>query len=152
MHNIIRWIVPPLKRNIGIINAGIGAFCDANGFLQTDMLKLQLCTEGVFSYCVENIRTKKQSEEIAVCFLKDAEKFKILIQHAGPGGEWDSCLRPQEKKPVRRTSFSAMGLFIAIEMTDSLTFDSQLELTSGRTLKTYEMIFCPDISDKKQCT
>lgn len=139
MQNIIRWIVPPRKRAIGMINAGIGVFCESHGFSRDEISRLQVSVEGVFGYCVGNILAAKGAEEIAVWMLRDKERIKIVFQHYGAGGEWDHVLRPDAADHVRRTSFEAMGLFIAEEMADSLVHDSQLDLASGHTMKTYEL-------------
>lgn len=148
MNSVVRWIVPPKKRCIGIINAGIDAFGLSNGFSKRDISRLQVSIEGVFGYCVSNINAGMETEEIAVCLFHGADKVKVVVQHSGAGGEWDVHLKDGHAHTIRRTSFDAMGLFIAVEMLDSLTHDSQLDLATGRTLKTYKLVYTPSFADR----
>lgn len=148
MNSVVRWIVPPKKKGIGIINAGIAAFARDNDLDKQSTLRLQVSIEGVYQYCVRNIIEAFQTEEIGVALFKGNDKIKAVIQHCGAGGEWDVHLKEGHDQAIRRTSFEAMGLAIALDMLDSLTHTSQLDLTTGRTLKTYELVYC--LSDKQR--
>lgn len=140
MNAVVRWIVPPRRKAIGIINAGIEVHGRNNGYSGNDIQRLQLGVEGVYAYCVRNIQTAGEAEEIGVSLSQGKGKVKVVIQHSGSGGEWDSHLKKDSDHRIRRTSFEALGLFIALEFVDSLIHDSQLDLTTGRNLKTYEMV------------
>lgn len=141
MNSVVRWIVPPHKRAIGIINAGIAAFARDNTLSRQDTLRLQVSVEGVYQYCVRNINEALETEEIAVALYRDSKHVKIVIQHCGAGGEWDIHLKDGHDKSIRRTSFEAMGLAIALDMLESLNHTSQLDIATGRTLRTYTLLY-----------
>ncbi len=141
MISVVRWIVPPHKKAIGIINAGIAAFARDSLLSKQETLRLQVSVEGVYQYCVRNINEAFENEEIGVALYTNKKQVKIVIQHSGAGGEWDIHLKEGQDKHVRRTSFEAMGLAIALDMLESLEHTSHLDLTSGRTLRTYTLLF-----------
>ncbi|MBI9079838.1 MAG: hypothetical protein JEY79_08870 [Pseudodesulfovibrio sp.] len=134
------WSMPPRRRAIVIVNAGLDAFCSINGFSPLDSKRIQVCVEGVFIYCVNNIHALSGREEIRVRLFWEDRKLKILIQHDGPKGEWDESLKVREF-PIRRTSFEAMGLFIAKEILSSLTYESLFDVVSGQVINTYELVY-----------
>lgn len=148
MNSVVRWIVPPKKKAIGIINAGVAAFARDAALSRQDTLRLQVSIEGVYQYCVRNITEAFQAEEIAVALFRGDHAVKVVVQHCGAGGEWDVQLKDGHDRNIRRTSFEAMGLSISLDMLDSLTHTSQLDLTSGRTLKTYELIYALPLKKK----
>lgn len=138
---IVSWSVFPAKGNVNIINAGIAVFFCDNGFSREDGLRFQACVEGVFSYCVGNIRAQGKSDAIRVDLSWADRELRAVVQHAGPGGEWDTFLDKESPMPIRRTSFDSMGLFIAREMADALIYRSQYDLAAGRGLKEYEILY-----------
>jgi len=105
-----------------------------------DSQRLQVCVEGVFSYCVNNIRLLDRHEEITVKLFWEEHDLKVFIQHCGPRGEWDESLRDQSC-PIRRTSFTAMGLFIARELLHSLNYESLFDVVQGRINNSYELVY-----------
>jgi len=135
------WNMPPRRKSIVMVNAGLDAFCCVNGFNTLDSKRLQVCVEGVFIYCVNNILALNSSEEITVKLFWKGQNLKILIQHTGPKGEWDESLKARDF-PIRRTSFEAMGLFIAKELLLSLTYESLFDIVSGQIINTYELAVC----------
>ncbi len=141
MNSVARWIVPPHSKAIGIINAGIAAFARDIALSKDQTLRLQVSLEGVYQYCVRNINEALQAEEIAIALYKDRGKIKVVIQHCGAGGEWDVHLKEGQDKVIRRTSFEAMGLAISLDMLDSLEHESHLDLVTGRTLRTYTLLY-----------
>jgi len=141
MFPIVSWTVAPKRGNVNVVNGGIEAFCRDNGFDRTNSLRLQACVEGVFSYCVKNIREHGQSERVHVDLFWKKRELRVVVRHSGPGGEWDLSLRPEGRESIRRVDFAAMGLFIAREIADKLSFDSQYDLASGRGYKEYEIVY-----------
>jgi len=140
---IIRWGVPPKKSNIGMVNAGIEVFCHSIEYARRDILRLQACIEGVFCYCVGNIRSQRQRNELSVGLFSDAHKVEVVIQHCGPGGEWDFKLRSDSNKPLKRTGFDAMGLYIANEMLFSLEYESRFDIVTGNNNRIYTLLYLP---------
>lgn len=143
MQAIVRWMVRPRRRDIGIINAGIGVWMEAEGFDALDSRRLQVCVEGVFSYCAGTILAGGGSEEVAVTLFRPDEGLRVLVQHCGPSGEWDDCLKLDSCPRIKRTSFDAMGLFIARELLHSLSCDSRYDMALGCPLRTYELVYRP---------
>lgn len=141
MFPIVSWTVAPVRGHANIINAGIEAFFRDNGFGREDGLRLQACVEGVFSYCVRNIREHGQSDAVRVDLFWKQREIRVVVRHTGPGGEWDVSLKPDCTAPIRRIDFDAMGLFIAREIADELSFDSQYDLAAGRGYKEYEIVY-----------
>ncbi|MFH1914440.1 MAG: hypothetical protein ABIK45_09235 [Pseudomonadota bacterium] len=144
MQSVIRWVVMPRRRDIGIVNAGLAVWMAVEGYGPLDSRRLQLCVEGVFSYCVGSIRSCGGGGEIAVSLSRPSDDLRLLIQHCGPAGEWDECLKLDGCPPIRRTSFDAMGLFIAREVLHSLTCDSRYDVATGNPLRTYELVYRPE--------
>jgi hypothetical protein len=117
---IVRWVVMPRRSEVAIINAGLDVWMAVEGFDPLDSRRLQVCVEGVFSYCVGTIRAGGGTEDIAVTLFRLDDRLRVLIQHSGPSGEWDDCLKLDTSPAIKRTSFDAMGLFIAKELLCSL--------------------------------
>lgn len=140
MKPMATWVMPPRREAISIINAGLEAFFRTNGFDALDSQRLQVCVEGVFIYCVNNIRALDSSKNIDVKLFWEEHDVKILIQHTGPKGEWDENLK-NASFPIRRTSFEAMGLFIAKEMLHSLNYESLLDVVTGLVNNSYELVY-----------
>ncbi|MUM78649.1 hypothetical protein GKC30_13495 [Pseudodesulfovibrio sp. F-1] len=143
MQAVVRWMVMPRRRDVGIVNAGLGVWMGVEGYGPLDSRRLQVCVEGVFSYCAGSILSCGCGGEIVVSLFRADDDLRVLMQHGGPAGEWDECLKLDGKPPIRRTSFDAMGLFIAREMLHSLTCDSRYDVATGSPLRTYEMVYRP---------
>ena len=143
MKTVVRWVVPPRLKNIGIINAGIDVFCRSQRFSQEDSLRLQACVEGVFGYCVGNICSQGQRDEIIIRLQHQGVEVSLVMQHSGPGGEWDGQLKEGAGLHIRRTSFDSMGLFIAIEMLQSLACDNYFDIATGQNVRTYTLKYRP---------
>lgn len=141
MQAIVRWVVMPRRVEVAIINAGIEAWMAVEGFDPLDSRRLQVCVEGVFSYCVGAIRAGGGAEDIAVTLFRLDDRLRVLIEHSGPPGEWDDCLKLDGCPPIKRTSFEAMGLFIARELLHSLSCESRYDVAVGASLRTYELIY-----------
>ncbi len=148
MNAVISWVVPPRKRNVGIVNAGVDSFCRANGFSHRDSLRLQVCVEGVFGYCVGNIRSQGKRSEITLSLYWIGKKIQMIMQHNGPGGEWDDLLKDDSDPKIRRTSFESMGLFIAKEILQSLSFEDHYDIATGDIMKSYELVFMMECRDE----
>lgn len=141
MQTHISWIATPVVGNINVINAGLAAFFKGNGFERRDSLRAQACVEGVFGYCVGNIKTNGFMEDITVDLSWVDHDIILTIRHNGPGGEWDGLLSGEKDQQIKRTSFEAMGLFIARELLHSLTYQGQYDLASGRPVRVYELVY-----------
>ena len=141
MFPIVSWTVAPVRGNVNVVNAGIEAFFHDNGFARADGLRLQACVEGVFNYCVKNIREQGQAEALRVDFFWDQREIRVVVRHSGPGGEWDTSLKPNCGDPIRRIDFDSLGLFIAREIADRLSFDSRYDMAAGRGYKEYEIVY-----------
>lgn len=139
MHKVVTWIVPPRKRNVTIVNDGIGAFARSSGIPEEDSLRLQVSVEGVFSYLAHNILSAKMNNEIYVEFYWESPNARVVLMHDGPGGEWDDSLRPDSEGIIRRTSFDSMGLFIAHDILHKLTYDSWYDLVRGKNMNKYRL-------------
>jgi len=137
MRKLVTWIVPPRKRNIAVINSGIEALARVHGIPERDSLRFQVSFEGVFSYLAHNILTAKKNNEVVVELYWESPDVRLVMQHDGPGGEWDDSLRAEAKGDIRRTSFDAMGLFIARDILHRLTFDNWYDLVTGRNMNKY---------------
>lgn len=143
MQAIVRWVVVPRRSDVAIINAGLDVWMAVEGFDPLDSRRLQVCVEGVFSYCVGAIRAGGGAEDIAVTLFRLDDRLRVLMQHSGPPGEWDDCLKLDGCPPIKRTSFDAMGLFIARELLHTLSCDSRYDMAVGCPLKTYELVYLP---------
>jgi len=100
---------------------------------------MQVCVEGVFSYCVHNIRGAEQRNEIVVSLSWKEHDLVVVIEHCGPGGEWDAALALDAS--IKRKSFDAMGLFIARELLESLTHQRYYDIPSGSTQNIYTLTY-----------
>lgn len=141
MQAIVRWVVMPRRADVAIINAGLEVWMAVERFAPLDSRRLQVCVEGVFSYCVGAIRAGGGAEDIAVTLFRIDERLRVLMQHSGPPGEWDDCLKLDGCPPIKRTSFDAMGLFIARELLHSLSCDTRYDMAAGASLRTYELVY-----------
>lgn len=139
MRKIITWLVPPRKGDVVMVNNGIDAYCRANAISHRDSLRIQVCVEGVFAYLVQNIRNVKSWNEIHIDLFREDATVKVVMEHCGPGGEWDPALKADSSIKIRRTSFDSMGLFIAYDVLDSLTYDSWFDLGAGNCIRSYEL-------------
>lgn len=140
MRPMATWVMPPRKRTVSIINAGLEAFCRINGFDNLDSQRLQVCVEGVFIYCVNNIREFNSSADLSVKLFWEEQNLKVVIQHDGPKGEWDDSLG-NENFIIRRTSFAALGLFIAKELLHELNYENLFNIVTSQTTNRYELVY-----------
>jgi hypothetical protein len=143
MQAIVKWILAPRRCDIGIINAGVSVWLAAEGYGSLDSSRLQVCVEGVFSYCVGTIRGAGGNEDIAVSLFRLDDGVRVLVQHSGPAGDWDDSLMVDANPEIKRTTFDAMGLFIARELLHSLTCESRYDMVLGCPLKTYDLVYRP---------
>ena len=141
MPYVASWSFPPAKGGVNIVNAGIDAFFRTNGLGQGRSLRFQACIEGVCNYCAGNIRERGGAEEIYLRLYWEDRSLRGLVYHYGPGGEWDHALDARHRGRVRRTSFDALGLFIAQELAADLVFRSQYDVVAGRTVREYEIFY-----------
>jgi hypothetical protein len=140
----IRWIVPSRKQDIGVINAGLDVWLASEGISSLDSRRIQVCVEGVFSYCVGTIRSAGRREDITVSLYRAEGGLRVVLQHCGPEGEWDACLKAHACVEIKRTSFDAMGLFIARQMLDSLVCESMYDVAAGVPVKTFDLRYSLD--------
>ncbi|MEF2229854.1 MAG: hypothetical protein V3571_02915 [Pseudodesulfovibrio sp.] len=138
---VASWSFPPAKGGVNIVNAGIDAFFLANGFGRGHCLRFQACIEGVCNYCAGNLRSQGEAEEVHVRLYWEDRSLRGLVYHFGPGGEWDHALDARQKGRIRRTSFDALGLFIAHELAADLVCRSQYDVVAGRTVREYEIVY-----------
>lgn len=134
------WTMPPRRDSMAVINAGIEALCRINGFDHMDSGRLQLCLEGVFAYCVNTLAGGGVNEPILVRLQWQRRDVVIVVEHAGPRGQWDEQLRTPAE-PVRRLGFDALGLFIAQEILHTLTYESPFDIGAGRTVNRYQLVY-----------
>ncbi|WP_243547335.1 ATP-binding protein [Pseudodesulfovibrio tunisiensis] len=134
------WIMPPNRASVRMVNAGLDAFCILNGFDENHSRRIQVCLEGVFMYCARNIMTQADPHDIEVRLYWRTNRLEMFVEHHGPRGEWDDCLRRNSHVPLRRTSFEAMGLFIAREILDELTFEARYDIAAGGEVLTYGLV------------
>jgi len=138
---IISWTLPPRRKSIGIVNAGIENFCRSRGYADEDSLRLQVSVEGVYGYCVGNILAFGGKQRITITLLEGANELGVDIEHDGPGGEWDEALKDGSARDIRRTGFDAMGLFIADEFLHNLVFDSRYDVVKGSGHRVYSLLY-----------
>ncbi|QJB56917.1 hypothetical protein [Pseudodesulfovibrio sp. zrk46] len=141
MRKIITWQVPPRKLDVAIVNSGVNAYCQSADISEQDSLRLQVCIEGVFSYLATNIRSVEVWKEIRIEMYRGDGEVKVIMEHCGPAGEWDRALCANPELKIRRTSFEAMGLFIAYDMLEELTCDSWFDMGTGNNLRQYTLIY-----------
>lgn len=139
MSCIAEWTLPPRVRNVAVITAGVDAICHMNGFSRHDSGRLQVALEGIFAYCVRSINSKCASSPIRVRLYWKDLKVSAEIEYYGPGGDLDDMLKRDSKMPLRRTSFEAMGLFIARDLVETLSYSGRFDLTAGGKLNSYVM-------------
>lgn len=141
MHEKIRWSLPPFKKNAVIVTAGINAFFEINGLPHRDSLRMQVCYEGVFAYCVANIWKAMGLETITTSLALEDDCVILTLRHLGPRGEWDDDLHKYAEKLIRRTSFENMGLYIANEMLADLTYETQFDMADGKRYRKYVLTY-----------
>ncbi|WP_157054873.1 hypothetical protein [Salidesulfovibrio brasiliensis] len=141
MKCVAEWIVPSRVRNVALITAGLEAFCGMNGFSERDSRQLQVAVEGVFAYCARTLSGNGEYTCIRCKLFWEDRRITVELEYSGKGGELDEMLRPDKNRPVRRTSFEAMGVFIARELLESLVCISRYDLALGGRLNTYTLTY-----------
>lgn len=136
---VSRWTVPPRSRLIALVNAGLEAYTRMEGQSVERSLRLQVAVEGVYAYCVRTLRAHESAEKISVELYRGSGRLRVCVTHCGPGGEFDAMLADGRIEEIRRTSFEALGLVIAGEMVESLTFDAHFDLGLGENRKRFQL-------------
>lgn len=133
------WTLPPRPRLIALINSGLEAYARMEGLSIERSRRLQVAVEGVFAYCARALRAHDSAGKICVELYRSRDLLRVCILHCGPGGEFDTMLAHGKIEEIRRTSFEALGLVLAGDMADSLTFESRFDLTLGETLRSFRV-------------
>jgi hypothetical protein len=135
---IAEWILAPNLRLVRVLNSGIRSYCELVGLQDWACARIELAVEGVFAYCARTLKAQcRPGEPIHVRLYHESGILRIEISHEGQGGEYDACLDPTPSFELRRTSFEAMGLYIAREMLDGLTHDYRWDITAQANLNRY---------------
>ncbi len=92
------------------------------GFAREQAVNIVVAVEEVFAYCVNLIRSVKSKSRIDISINHDGSHLKIIIEHDGPRGPLEKHLTEDSQKKIERTSFEALGLYIAREVIDELTY------------------------------
>ena len=92
------------------------------GFDEKQATMLVIAAEEVFAYCVKRIHSVKSKSRIAIGVILDNPYLLIIIEHDGPRGSLEKHLMEGSEKKIERTSFEALGLYIAREVIDELRY------------------------------
>ena len=92
------------------------------GFDKNRATLLVIAVEEVFAYCVKLINSVESDSRIDIAIKLDKSHLHIVIVHNGPRGSLEKHLMEGSKKEIERTSFEALGLYIAREVIDKLRY------------------------------
>lgn len=135
---IAEWILPPNVRLVRLINSGVRSYCELVGLDDWGSSRIELAVEGVFAYCARTLKAQcRMGEPIRIRLFHESGVLRIEVSHEGQGGEYDACLDPHPAFELRRTSFEAMGLYIAREVMDGLVHDYRWDIAAQANVNRY---------------
>lgn len=83
---------------------------------------LVVAVEEVFMYCTRLLIADKSKTWIDISVGMDTTTLQVSIAHYGPRGSLERYLIKGSTKKIKRTSFDALGLYIAKEIVDELEY------------------------------
>ncbi len=114
-------LLPQLEA-VALLNPIVGLVCEKCAMPKDKKYNVLIAVEEIFSYCVKILSKRKSGSRIRILFCRDSKALHIIIEHEGPIGELERTLTSGFKKAIKRTSFEAMGLYLARESVDLLYF------------------------------
>ncbi len=137
MKPFAEWRVFPENRLIPVVTGGLEAFCRALDLGAEHSLRLQLALEGVLGYCMHLAREPMAQREVtARVFLAD-RMVRMEVEHDGPRGLLDHFFESGGRDRFKRTSFEALGMYLASEIMDEMTFHRVPRISSSTALSRY---------------
>ncbi|MDD4953129.1 MAG: hypothetical protein PHV85_11315 [Desulfovibrionaceae bacterium] len=140
MAQSVEWRLEPDARLARVLTAGIQALMDLNGARQADCDRLQLAVEGVFAYLCQILREARVRESVCAGMEIFGNEARVWLEHMGPKGDLDHFFEPDSTDKIKRTSFEALGLFLAREMSDSLVCERRYDYHKGKKVSRFTIL------------
>ncbi|MBF0119610.1 MAG: hypothetical protein HQK79_12295 [Desulfobacterales bacterium] len=120
--DIIHVIVPANIKLLNIIKPMLRTLCMEIGINKENSNKIEFATEEIFSYCVKLINFSNIKYSITVSFQVISNFLNIFIEHNAPRGSLEKHFIEGVEEKIPRTSFEALGLYVAKEIIDELKY------------------------------
>ena len=107
---------------VSLINPMVAVVCNSCRMSEESRMKVGVAVEEVFTYCAGLIGKREEALRVTLFFYRDQDSLHVILEHAGPRGELEDHLLPGACSAIKRSSFEAMGLYIARESLDRLEY------------------------------
>lgn len=105
-----------------LLRPSLEAVFKKSGLEEKKAEMLVVAVEEVFMYCAKLLTAAKNNSWIDICVGMDAITLQVAIAHDGPCGSLEKYLIKGSNKKIKRTSFDALGLYIAKEIVNELEY------------------------------
>jgi len=107
------------------------------GFDEEKASRISLALEEVFHYCVRLIQTDQEPSLISLAYRQRPQALDIQIEYRGPRGLLEKHFMPGRERSFKLTSFEAIGLRLADQSIDDLTYTPFHDGTNRFTMTIY---------------
>ena len=119
---LLRITLAPRIRMLPILQAATREIGDQLGLDGERILKITLAVEEVFGYCLRMGRKEQQPSSVTVAYRQEQACLQVVIEHQGPQGLLERHFLPGREGSFSLTTFDAIGLKIAHDILDNLSY------------------------------
>lgn len=122
MEKIITISIGPDLEVYTLMRPSLEAVFKKAGLDENKASMLFLAVEEVFSYCAKLLTAAKNKSWVDISVGMDDTTLHIAIAHDGPCGSLEKYFIKGSNQKIKRTSFEALGLYIAREIVNELEY------------------------------
>ena len=122
MEKIITISIGPDLEVYTLVRPSLEAVFKKAGFDENKAGMLVVAVEEVFSYCAQLLTAAKNKSWVDICVGMDDTTLQVAIAHDGPCGSLEKYFIKGSNQKIKRTSFEALGLYIAKEIVNELEY------------------------------
>jgi anti-sigma regulatory factor (Ser/Thr protein kinase) len=122
MEKILTISIRPDLEVYTLVRPSLEAVFKKSGLDENKTSMLVVAVEEVFSYCAKLLIAAKNKSWVDISVGMDDINLQVAIAHDGPCGSLEKYFIKGSNQKIKRTSFEALGLYIAKEIVNELEY------------------------------
>lgn len=122
MEKILTITIRPDLEVYTLVSPSLEAVFKKSGLDENKAAMLVVAVEEVFVYCAKLLIADKNNAWVDISVGMDAMTLQVTIAHDGPCGSLEKYFIKGSNQKIKRTSFEALGLYIAREIVNELEY------------------------------
>ncbi|MBA3010885.1 MAG: ATP-binding protein [Proteobacteria bacterium] len=122
MEKILTISIRPDLEVYSLVRPSLEAVFKKSGLAEDKAEMLVVAVEEVFIYCTKLIAATKNKLWVEISVGMDDINLQVAIAHDGPCGALEKYFIKGSNQKIKRTSFEALGLYIAKEIVNELEY------------------------------